>query len=460
MSIDAAQPLVMARARVPPRPKLLPYVGVLWAARKDPLGFFLKVSREHGDFVRFDAGLHPLFLVGNPDSIGQVLRHNYQNYKKSEFYYKVAPIFGEGMFVVEGERWRRKRQLAQPAFHQKVLKTFVRIMSEAAEEVMGRWEPAAESGQPIDVAREMMRVSLLIVIKAFFSTDFRGDISEMSRALTVLMRAGEQRIWSLFDFQYRLPTPANMRVARAKDTFDRTIFTLIENRRASNVVRDDLLSMFLAADSEQTGDPVTNQELRDDLMTLIIAGHETTAMSIAWAFYLMSKNPQVAHALKQELDTVLGGRTPTFEDLSKLEYTTMVVQESMRIYPPFWSMSRTAIEDDELDGYHIPAGSSLMLCPYVVHRNPAYWENPEGFDPERFSPARSARQHEFAYFPFGGGPRSCIGRHFAMMEAQIVLAVLAQRYRLDMVPGHPVEPQAMISLRPRFGLPMTVHRQP
>jgi cytochrome P450 len=429
-------------------------IGILRAASKDPLGFFTSAAERFGDVVRFNAGQHWLYLLRNPDDIAQVFQQNHANYRKSRYYAKAIPIFGEGMFVAEGEAWRRKRTLIQPAFHKQKLDALATLMTDTGAETIERWRASAGSGAPLDIAPEMMRASLLVVIKAFFSVDFPGETSAMTRALTTLMHAGERRIWAPFSLPLSFPTPENRRIREAIATFDRAIFELIEARRRSGVAQDDLLSLILDSRFEDTGEPMSNREIRDELMTMVIAGHETTAMAIAWACHLLSRHPEAAEKLMAEVDAVLAGRTPTVADLANLAYTKMVIQEGMRIYPPFWSMSREAIGDDELGGFHIPAGSVVMLCPYVVHRNPAVWEDPERFDPERFSAERSRGRPKFAYFPFGGGPRICVGSAFAMMEATLLLAMITQRYRMEPSPGHPIEPQAMISLRPRQGLPM------
>ena len=459
MTIELADQLSSAEPRIAPGPKLIPYLGIIRAATRDPLRFFVSASHEYGRVVRFNAGKRDLYLLSHPDDVAHVLQLNHRNYVKSEYYRKVIPIFGEGMFVAEGEAWRRKRAISQPALRKQKIDALAQVMTGVGSSMLDRWEESANAGMPLDIAAEMMRASLLIVIKAFFSRDFPGETSELTDALTVLMPAGEKRIWSLVSFPLWVPTPANIRVRRAIKKFDNAMYELIDERRDSGVVRDDLLSMFLDARFEDTGEAMTNQQLRDELMTMVIAGHETTAMSIAWSCYLLSRNPLTLERLNAEVDTVLGQRLPTTDDLAHLNYTKMVVLEAMRLYPPFWTMSRTAVQDDEIGGYSIPAGSTIMLCPYVVHRSAAYWDNPEGFDPERFSKERSQGRPNFAHFPFGGGPRACIGRNFAMMEATLLLAMIAQRYSLHVLPGHPVEPKAMISLRPRDGIKMTLHRR-
>ncbi len=255
-----------------------------------------------------------------------------------------------------------------------------------------------------------------------------------------------------------IPTPRNLAFKRARAELDRVVYDIIASRRRRHAPKGDLLDMLLAAREQGSGEGMTDRQLRDEVMTLLLAGHETTATTLTWTWYLLSKHPGAARKLRAELDVVLGGRLPGVGDLPALEYTQRVVRESMRLYPPVWVISRTAIEEDEIGGYTIPAGSILLLSQYAMHRHPDFWENPEGFDPDRFSPERSEGRHRYAYFPFGGGPRLCIGANLAMLETELILAILAQRYRLELLPGHPVEPEPLITLRPRYGMKMMLSR--
>ena len=268
------------------------------------------------------------------------------------------------------------------------------------------------------------------------------------------MREGERVLWALFPFLQSLPGPRHSRLKKALKVFDDCMYALIRERLESGVQQGDLLDMLLAQKNPQTGEMVSMRELRDDLMTILIAGHETTAMAIAWSCAMISRNPSLRQTLRAEVDTVLGGRLPTLADLPKLEFTGMIVEEALRLYPPFWSISRKALADDALGDYRIPAGSTLMLCPYVTHRNPRYWKNPEAFDPQRFSAAERDSRPKYAYYPFGGGPRVCLGKAFALMEAKLYLAMLTQRMALDLVLGQQLDAEPMISLRPKGGIHM------
>ncbi len=254
-----------------------------------------------------------------------------------------------------------------------------------------------------------------------------------------------------------VPTPRNLRMQRTIHTLDQLVYRMIAERRSRETERDDLLSMLLSAQDEETGQGMNDRQVRDEVMTLLLAGHETTANTLTWTWYLLSQSPEVERRLHAELNEVLDGRVPTVADLPELKYTRMVIEEALRLYPPTPLLSRKAIAGDEVQGYPIAANSMIMISPYAVHRHPALWEEPERFDPERFTPERAAARSAYAYFPFGGGPRICIGNNFAMMEAQLILSTVAQRYQLRLIPGHPVEPQMVVTLRPRYGLPMTLH---
>jgi cytochrome P450 len=298
----------------------------------------------------------------------------------------------------------------------------------------------------------MMRLTLTIVSRALFKTDVGDRAEEVASALDVLMEQSQRRIQNPFLLPPILPTRDDRIFRESVQRLDQIVYGMIENRRHADQEDNDLLSMLIAAKDADSGEYMTDQQLRDEVITLFLAGHETTANALSWTWYLLSKFPDVERKLYQELNQVLEGRVPTLADIPALPYTRMVIDESIRLFPPAWLISRTAREDDVVDGITIPAGSIAFLSPYVTHRHPDLWENPEGFDPERFSPARSASRPDFAYFPFGGGPRLCIGNNFALMEAQLVLATMVQHFQVEIVPGHPIELQPSITLRPRHGI--------
>jgi cytochrome P450 len=364
---------------------------------------------------------------------------------------------GLGLITSDGEYGLRQRRLAQPAFHRKRLATLASTMSTAAEETAGRWQSLARGDEPVDIAREMMHLTLRIVGQALFSTDTSADAGKVSRAVDVAIEYVNFRLNHPYAFSERVPTPRNLRFLRSRRTLDKVVNTLIEERRRSGTDTGDLLSMLLLARDEATGKGMSDRQLRDEVMTILLAGHETTAVALSWTWYLLSQHPQIEGNLHDELDGVLGGRTPTIEDVPNLPYTRMIVDEALRLYPPAWGVARQTRDTDEIRGYTIDRGTPIAMLTWVTHRHPEFWDAPEVFEPERFTPARSAGRPHFAYLPFGGGPRQCIGNNFALMETQIILATLAQQYAPRLAQGHRVEPQPLLTLRPRYGMRMHLH---
>ncbi len=443
---------------ITPGPAGYPVLGVLPKMWGGPLQFFVEAARQHGDVVRLELGPRRFYLLNHPDFIQHVLQDNYRNYRKG--YEQIEPLIGKGLVSSDGNLWRRQRRLMQPAFHRQRLASFATTITSTTNEMLKRWQPMARRGEPIDVAAEMMRLTMDVILKTMFSTHIADRADVAGRAFETTLEHVNMRLMAPFDWLESLPTPGNRRFQRALRTLDDIVYGIIDERRRHPTGTNDLLSMLLEARDEETGESMSDQQLRDEVMTIFLAGHETTANALAWTWYLLSKYPEAERRLEAELATVLGGRPPTFEDLPRLTYTRMVIDEALRLYPPAWMFAREAVQADEIGGYRIPAGARIMLSPYVAHRHPGFWDNPEGFDPERFTPERSEGRPRYAYFPFGGGPRRCIGEGFALMEAQLVLATVVQRHRLDLVPGHPVEPQPMATLRPRQGILVTLHAKP
>jgi cytochrome P450 len=322
-------------------------------------------------------------------------------------------------------------------------------------EMLERWDAMARSGESFDVAAEMTRLTLQIVAKALFSADVSDDAEAIGAALTEVNRQlGE---FSLLDMFWMIPTPRKRRFRAAVQTLDEVVGKIIDARRRATYRNEDLLSMLLEAVDEETSKGMTPRQVRDEVLTLLLAGHETTANALAWTWYLLARNLAAENKLHDEIASTLGERAPGAPDLPQLRYTRMVIEESMRLYPPAWAISRNAIGEDEIGGYPVRPRTNIIICSFVTHRHPSFWEEPERFDPERFSSERSQRRPDFAYLPFGGGPRICIGNVFATTEAQLVVATIAQRYRLRLVPGHPVELHPLITLRPRHGIRMTLY---
>ena len=445
--------------RTAPEPPGEPFIHHLRLYRNKPLEFLGRCVLEYGDVVRLRFPGTIGHLISSPEGARHVLQDNARAYDKQlPGAEKIRSLLGTGLLTSEGDFWLRQRRLMQPAFHRQRLAGFAALMVRDADEMATQWERLARVGKPVDVAAEMMRLTLRVVGETLLSKDLTADASLVGRALPVVNHHVSDRFTRLVDPPEWLPIPSTRRYHRARADLDAVVMGVIEERRHSGHDAGDLLSMVLAARDEETGEGMTDRQIRDEVLTIMLAGHETTANTLAWTFYLLDRNLEVSQRLTAEVRAVLGDRLPTLEDLPRLEYVRMVVDESMRLFPPGWLIARHALEDDEIGGYHIPAGSVVLVPPWTVQRNPRVWENPEAFDPERFRKDKLASIQRYAHFPFGGGPRFCIGSNFALMEAQLLLATLAQKFRPRLVPGTKVRLDPQITLRPAGGLPMTIHR--
>jgi cytochrome P450 len=444
--------------KIAPGPAGFPVLGNLPYMWGDPLSYLLKSALEHGDIVRLEFGPKTAHLLTHPDHIKYVLQDNQKNFsKETRGFITLRTFLGMGLLTADGDTWLRQRRIAQPAFHRQKTAALGASMVRTAEAAAERWGHLVDRGRPIDVASEMMKLTLRIAGETLLSTDVSAEAETVGRSLTIMLREVRRRITASYSIPISIPTRRNRQLNEAMGALDRLVYRMINERRRSGGGPEDLLSMLLNARDADTGEAMNDKQLRDEVLTIFVAGHETTANALAWTFYLLSKYPAAARRIRAELAEVLGGRSPSVEDLPRLKYTAMVLDEAMRLYPPAWMFTRAARENDEIGGYFIPKTSFLFLSPYIVHRKPSLWEDPEGFDPERFAPERAASIPRFAYFPFGGGPRQCIGNTFAIMESVLLLAVFMQKYRLDLVPGHPVEPEPLVTLRPKHGVLMTVH---
>jgi cytochrome P450 len=423
---------------------------VVRALRSDPLRFLTSLREEHGDVARFQVGPYLSYLVSRPEAIRHVLVDHATNYNKyTRDYDKLRLSLGDGLLTSEGDFWRRQRRIAQPAFHRQHLNRFAATMSRLAGAMLDRW---AQSKTPtIDIAHEMMRVTLQIVSATLVSVELDATIDQIGDAVQVINRQTVQRIMSVVDLPLWFPTPANRALNHAIGYLDRLVRVEIEARRNA-APGDDLLGMLLAARDPESGEGMSDKQLRDEALTMLSAGHETTANALAWTFYLLSSHPEIEARAREEAKGVLGGRPATLDDLPRLAYVKQVFQEAMRLYPPVWAIGRGAVEDDVIDGFHIRRGSDVTMSPWVTHRHPDLWTDPERFDPERFAEGKDIPR--FAYFPFSGGARQCIGNAFALMEGQIILASVLARFRLALPPGSVVGTEPLITLRPRGGLPM------
>lgn len=413
--------------------------------------------RQYGDVVRIPTILGSFYLVNHPNGVKHVLQENYKNYDKDTLdYHILRSLLGKGLLTDDGSSWLQQRRLMQPAFHRQRVMAFGTLMTSATCTLLERWENHLREGQALDVAPEMMRLTLSIIGEALFSLDLSTESTTVGPAFTTANRLLTEHMYSPW-IPFSVPTPRNRRYHQARQELSNVVYSIIRMRRQDNEDKEDLLSMLLHVRDEETGQGMSDRQLHDEVLTLMLAGHETTATALCWTFYLLSQHPGVEQRLHQELHDTLGGRVPTVTDLPNLPYTQWVIAEAMRLYPPGWSVLRHALADDEIEGYRIPAGSTMVISQYTTHRHPTFWEHPDTFDPERFSSERSAGRPHYAYFPFGGGPRLCIGNTFALTEAQLILTTIAQHYTLRLVSGTRAEPEPLITLRPRHGLSMTLH---
>lgn len=438
-----------------PGPHGLPWFGSLFPALRDPISLFLQGRERYGDVVHFRFGPYDYYTVNDPDVVKHVLVDNAKAYTKSRNYLGLKVVLGDGLLTSEGDKWRKQRKLSQPAFHRDRLEGFARTMAQSTRDMLGRWTREGSTAV-FDIHHEMMRLTFRIVGLTLFSSDVDGDAKEVGAAMEVAMHWANDYAESLVRVPPFVPTPANLRFKRAMKTIDDVVYRLIRERRQAADKGDDLLGMLMEATDDGTA--MNDQQLRDEVITMVLAGHETTANLLSWTFRLLSQHPDIERRVREEAVRVLGDREPGLEDVKPLDYTRRVLDEALRLYPPAWMFERQAVEDDVLGGYPIAKGSIVGFCPYVLHRHPGHWENPEGFDPDRFLPERSQKRPRYAYLPFGGGPRTCIGNHFAMMEAQIILAMVLREHRIELDPSHPVVLDPVITLRPRHGI--HVRRRP
>jgi len=428
----------------------------------DPIEFFTDLKTRFGDIAHYKIGYEHIVFVNDPELIKEVLVNQATNFTKERTQDRMKILLGEGLITSEYPFHRIQRHLAQPAFHRQRIYSYGAVMVEKALRVHGAWSrsfvKAERDGKPLtlDIAREMMHLTLSIVGKTLFGSDVDSESEEIAAEVNSIM--------SLYNFLVMLPKaehlldwpiPGLVRFRRARKRLNDTVYRMVREHRESGVDTGDLLSMLLAARYDD-GSQMSDKQLRDEVLTIFLAGYGTAANALTWTWYLLSQNPQSLAKLHSEVDQVLNGRVATVEDLPRLKYTEMVISESMRLYPPAWVMGRKAKEDFTFGGYRLPAKTSVFFSQYIMHRNPLYFADPLRFDPERFTLDRKAALPKFAYFPFGGGNRQCIGEGFAWMELALVIATLAQKWNLELLPGHPVVPQPLITLRPKHGMIMTL----
>jgi len=444
----------------PPGPKLSLLEQIAYRpGGGNPLPFFTGLARTYGDIAAFRMGGENVFLVNDPQLVKDILVTHNRNFTKSRGLERTKRLLGNGLLTSEGAFHLRQRRLMQPAFHRERIAGYGRTMVEYADRLRSGWQ----DGATVDIAREMMRVTLSIAGKTLFDVDVESHAAAIGEALTATMESFWTMMLPFANVIEWMPIPTMRRSRLARQRLDAIIYGMIAERRATGRDHGDLLSMLLNAQDEEAGDPasavMTDVQVRDEAMTIFLAGHETTANALTWTWYLVSQSPEVEWKLHDEIDRVLHGTLPTVADISSLPFVEKVVTESMRLYPPAWIIGRRAIEDYPIAGYVAPARAILVTSPWVMHRDARYFPNPERFDPDRWTPEFKASLPRFAYFPFGGGPRQCIGESFAWMELVLLVATIAQRWTLRLVPGHPVEPLPLVTLRTKHGMKMTLSRQ-
>ena len=446
----------MKKAARPPGPKGLPLVGSLFPFFKDILGFLKDTAASYGDIAYFRLGPREIYLLSHPNDIQDVLIKNNSNFLKSRALQRAKIVVGEGLLTSEKETHLRNRRIIQPIFHNKVIPQFAETMVSFTNEFIDGWE---DNGVR-EIHRDMMEITQRIVVKTLFDSELEEESSALIDALSYVLHQFPRFLFPYSEYLDKLPLPANIKCFKAIDTMDKALFSIMEKRESDGSDRYDLLSVLLSEESENGGGKAfSSKQIRDELITFYIAGQETTSNALCWAWYLISQNPEVEEKIAEEIETVLGDRLPVYGDIGKLTYIQNTVKEALRMYPPAWTVSRRAIEDYEVRGYWIPSGADIYMSQFVVHYDPRFYDEPNRFNPDRWMDMEKEDFPRFAFFPFGGGIRRCIGEPFAMMEAVLLIAVIASRWRLKLKPGSRVVPNPLITLRPKYGLEMTVQKK-
>jgi len=450
----------------PAQPKAIPLtkgmalVGSLPQIIKNPFGFLKQARETYGDIYNLNLGISKMLILNNPRQMQHVFVDNVQNYRKGGgMWDAVRAMLGNGLVVSEGNFWLRQRRMMQPQFHRQRLAALTDLMVSAMNEALDTWEKSA-NGSDFNVAPAFNELTMKVITRTLFGTGLDQDeMNRVSKALDYSVNYILKAI-VLNSLPSWMPAPGRKEFEKSIAQIDETVYRIIESGRKTSGAENHLMAMLLDMVDDETGEGMTDQQLRDEVTTLFLAGYETTSIALTWAFDFLAHNPEMMEKLRAEVDAVVGSdRLPTFADLPKMPYSRMVLQETLRIRPSAWQLPRTAIEDDEIDGYHIPAGTNLIGLIYMCHYHPAEWENPDVFDPERFQPDKSEKRHKFAYMPFGAGQRKCIGMDFALMEGQLALAMVAQRYILTKTTENLAEPQLSTTLRPKGGVVVKLEKR-
>jgi cytochrome P450 len=445
----------MKKSKLPPGPKARNPLGHLFSFRRDSIGFLKRIASEYGDIVYFKIGPIRLVLLNHPDFIKEVLTTQYRSFVKGRPLEMAKELLGEGLLTSEGEFHKRQSRLIQPAFHRSAIESCATAMTECSLRLMNAWT----EGMRVDMKEEMTNMSIAIAGKALFGADLENEAKEINKALETATNLFGRISLPFSELLLKLPIPSTRQFFKAKKTLDDTIYKMIHERQRNKVGIKDLLSLLLDSQEEKEGAGMSKQQVRDEALTLFLTAFDTTSTALTWVWYLLSQHPEVEAELHKELDSVLQGRVPAVEDVPSLKYTRMVLGESMRMYPPTYVIPRQAIEDFSIDKYILPKGTIVLLSPYLIHHDSRFHANPENFDPYAWDKHTRSANSKYEYFPFSRGPRACIGEPFAWMQGILVLASIAQSWRIKLASGHPVELLPLMNLRPKYGMMMTVHQR-
>jgi len=444
------------KSNLPPGPKTKIPLGHLFSFRRDSIGFLKRIAGEYGDIVHFKIGPIRIVLLNHPDLIKEVLTTQHRNFVKGRPLEMAKELLGEGLLTSEGDFHKRQSRLIQPAFHRSMIESYVPALTKCVTQLMDSWK----ENMTVDVKEEMTNMSIAIAGKTLFGSDTQQEAEEINQALDTATSLFGRIPLPFSEFLLKLPLPGTLRFNKAKARLDKTIYRMIDERRRNKVEKGDLLSLLIGSQDEESDEGrMSDQQVRDEAITLFLTAFDTTSTALTWTWYLLSQNPEAEDELHEELDRVLNGRLPTVHDIAQLKFTKMVFGESMRLYPPSYVIPRQAVEDFPIDKYIIPGGSIILLSPYLIHHDPRFHPDPEKFDPHAWDDHSHGMNSKYEYFPFSRGPRSCIGEPFAWMQGILVLATIAQFWHMKLVPGHPVELLPLINLRPKHGMMMTLHRR-
>ena len=454
MAVEARKDNVAAGGEAPRAPHRRPIAGHILQWRADPVKLLTAAARQN-DVVRL-ALPGATYLLTHPRGVKHVLQDNHQNYRKGWVFDRIKPYWGESLLTADGDAWRQQRRRVQPSFKREHTAGFAPIITARTAEMIARWETVAAARQELSLYQEMTELALVIIGDVLFGVDLWADAADMAKEAQSALAVLKKRVAALAPLPLWVPTSDNRRFNGAMRMLNDRISAIVERTQRDGDKPRSFLAMLMAARDAETGAAMTDRQLHEEVLGMLQQGHDTVGESLAWTWYLLSLHPEVERKLHDEIADVVGDRPPVVADIPRLTYAHMILQESLRVYPPVWVIPRDAIGDDEIGGYRIAAGSTILLSPYLTHRHPDCWENPEAFDPERFLPARSADRVRHAYFPFGGGPRLCMGVDMAMTEMLLIMVMVVQRFRVHLVSGHREEPECILDMVPRHHVRATL----